>query len=126
MRRSQDMTMLTAKDLRTIKLPGGRRVGYVETGDPSGRPVFMFHGLPGGCLGVPAVPAATGARVVVPGRPGYGYSDPLPRRRIADWSRDIAFMASALGIYRFALVGSQWAAHTPWRAAAQCLRGPVR
>ena len=32
---------------RFIDLPDGRRLGYTEFGEPSGIPVFVFHGTPG-------------------------------------------------------------------------------
>ena len=30
-----------------LDLPDGRRLGYTEFGDPSGIPLFAFHGTPG-------------------------------------------------------------------------------
>jgi len=32
---------------QTIKLKDGRKFGYIEYGDPKGKPVFFFHGWPG-------------------------------------------------------------------------------
>ena len=29
-----------------VKLSDGRSIGYAEYGDPQGRPVLYFHGLP--------------------------------------------------------------------------------
>ena len=32
---------------RHILLRDGRKLGYAEYGDPQGKPVFLFHGIPG-------------------------------------------------------------------------------
>ena len=67
----------------TLQLADGRRLGWAEYGDPSGRPVLAFHGTPA-CrlLYAPAdQPAASkGLRLVAPDRPGYGLSAPKPER----------------------------------------------
>jgi len=34
----------------TLTLKDGRQIGYVEYGNPNGKPVFYFHGLPGSRL----------------------------------------------------------------------------
>lgn len=93
---------------RTIELPDGRRIGCLETGDPAGRPVFAFHGLPGSRLqrhpdGTLA--ARAGLRVLHLERPGFGWSTPQPGRRLADWPRDVAACADALGLARFRVIG---------------------
>jgi len=33
-------------DSKTVQLKDGRRLGYVEYGDPGGKPCFHFHGWP--------------------------------------------------------------------------------
>lgn len=38
-------------------------------------------------------------------RPGYGGSDRFTGRRFADWPRDVAALADALGVTRFAIIG---------------------
>lgn len=106
-------------DLRTIKLRDGRRLEYVHTGDVSGKPVFLLHGLPGGCLGLPDAPAQSGVCVIAPGRPGYGASDPVPGRRIADWTEDIEYLADHLGFARFAVIG--YSMGGPYALACGCL-----
>ena len=32
---------------RCLLLPDGRRLSYLDYGDPPGKPVLFFHGLPG-------------------------------------------------------------------------------
>lgn len=91
-----------------VALPDGRRIGWLEEGAADGRPVFVFHGLPGSRRQRhpdPDIAAAAGARVVHPERPGCGESTPVPRRRLLDWPRDVAACADALGIGRFAVAG---------------------
>lgn len=91
-----------------LVLPDGRRIGWLEEGTPDGRPVFAFHGLPGSRRQrhpEAALAEAAGARVIHLERPGFGWSSPAPGRRLADWPRDVAACAEALGVGRFAIVG---------------------
>ena len=91
-----------------LTLHDGRRLGYSEFGAPRGRPVLYCHGFPASRVeGRLAQEAAlqVDARLIAPDRPGYGLSDFQPNRRIADWPRDIAALADALGLDRFALLG---------------------
>ncbi len=91
-----------------IRLSDARQLAYAEYGDPSGRPVFLFHGLPGSRLSwglLPDDPFPAGLRLIAPDRPGYGKSDPKPGRSLLDWADDVAELADALGIDRFAIVG---------------------
>src|SRR6476661_2822678 len=93
---------------RIIRLPDGRALGFAEWGDPAGRPVFLFHGTPGSRLSRhpdESQARAQGVRLITVDRPGYGLSDPLPRRRLLDWPADVAALAAALRLERFALVG---------------------
>lgn len=93
---------------RTIRLPDGRTLSYAEYGDRDGRPVLYCHGMPGSRLQRhpdPAAVAATGARLIVPDRPGCGLSTFQPRRRLLDWPGDVRELADALGIERLAVVG---------------------
>lgn len=90
-------------------LPGGRRLGYAEFGDPSGDPVLWFHGAPGGRRQLPLLGRRAAEklklRVVLLGRPGSGLSDPHPYDAIADWATDVTHVADALGAERLAVVG---------------------
>jgi pimeloyl-ACP methyl ester carboxylesterase len=94
---------------QTIKLADGRALGYAEFGDPSGRPVFFFHGFPASRLEGIALdaPARTvGVRLIVPDRPGFGLSDPKRGRSFTDWPDDVIQLAVHLGIYDFAVLGT--------------------
>lgn len=91
-----------------VSLGGGRHIAYTDIGDESGPCVFFFHGAPLSRLhlvGFEARFAALGLRVVSPDRPGYGRSSPQPGRSMADWPKDVAALADALGIGRFLVAG---------------------
>ncbi|MCU0722686.1 MAG: alpha/beta hydrolase [Planctomycetes bacterium] len=91
-----------------VKLKDGRNLGVAEFGDPSGRPVLYFHGYPGSRLeaGLAHEEAALqGVRLIGVDRPGIGLSDFQDGRSIPDWPSDVAGLADALGLPRFAAVG---------------------
>jgi pimeloyl-ACP methyl ester carboxylesterase len=90
----------------SILLKDGRRLAYAEYGDPHGRPVFLFHGIPGSRIFRPPLDELTArrkVRLITVDRPGYGGSDFLPGRRIRDWPADVAALADVLGLARFAV-----------------------
>ena len=91
-----------------VETSDGRRLAYAVYGDPSGRPVLYCHGFPSSrreAMLLHASAVAVGARIIAADRPGYGDSDDLPGRRIADWADDIVLLADRLGLQRFALIG---------------------
>jgi pimeloyl-ACP methyl ester carboxylesterase len=93
---------------RYVQLADGRRLAYEEYGDPTGSPVFFFHGWIGSRLDFApnnALAQERGARVIAVDRPGCGESDYQATRRLLDWPQDIAAMANALGFGRFAVCG---------------------
>ncbi|MFE2067025.1 alpha/beta fold hydrolase [Streptomyces sp. NPDC059467] len=86
----------------------GRRLEVEEAGDPQGSPVFLLHGTPGSRLGPAPRPMLLyhqRVRLITYDRPGYGRSDRLAGRQVAHVSTDVAAIADALGIERFAVVG---------------------
>ncbi|WP_370329735.1 alpha/beta fold hydrolase [Mycolicibacterium hippocampi] len=90
-------------------LPGGRRLGYAEFGDPNGPVVLWFHGTPGGRRQLPIVGRRAaerlGLRVVLVERAGSGLSDPHCYDRIGDWAADMAHVADLLGAGKLGIVG---------------------
>ena len=96
----------------SLRLPDGRALAYAEWGDPDGRPVFFFHGMPGSRSFVPNPEAADEehVRLISADRPGMGRSDPQPGHAIGDWPADVVALADALGLDRFGVVG--WSAGT--------------
>ncbi len=109
---------------QTIRLEGGRTLGYAEWGDASGFPLFHFHGSSSSRLERPIQPEVLSAvRLVTIDRPGHGLSDFQPDRRLQDWPADIAALADHLGIERFAVSG--WSFGGPY-ALACAARIPER
>jgi pimeloyl-ACP methyl ester carboxylesterase len=120
----------------TLKLPDGRTLGFRRHGEEHGLPVFYFHGFPGSRLEAGFIPVK-GLALYGVERPGYGRSDPLHRRGLADWPADIAALADHLGLKRFAVLGvsggGPYAAACAWAlperviaAAIVCPIGPPK
>lgn len=96
----------------SIRLADGRALAYAEWGDPDGRPVLFFHGMPGSRTFVPDPEAAVDehVRLISTDRPGMGRSDPQPGHSTGDWPADVVELADALGLGRFGVAG--WSAGT--------------
>jgi pimeloyl-ACP methyl ester carboxylesterase len=95
---------------RSLQLPDGRTVSYLDLGDPSGTPVFHFHGSPSSRLETlffdcDAAATRAGVRLLALDRPGIGGSDPRRGRTLLDQADDVASAAGALGIERYGLLG---------------------
>ncbi len=91
-----------------VTLRDGRTLGYLDIGDPDGRPIVSCHGGLSSRLDVaPAAATATelGVRIISPDRPGVGLSDRQVGRTILDWSSDVAELADQLGFEQFAVMG---------------------
>ncbi|GAB2692519.1 alpha/beta fold hydrolase [Thalassiella azotivora] len=96
--------------VRTVQVaaPGGGELRAYDAGGDGGLPVVWMHGTPN--LGSPPEPlfAAAdrlGLRWVGYDRPGYGGSTARPGRDVASAAADVAAVADALGLGRFAVVG---------------------
>ena len=90
-----------------LTLADGRTLHTYDTGT-GGIPVFWQHGTPNiGTPPAPLLPAAErlGLRWLSHDRPGYGGSTPMPGRDVASAAGDVAAVADALGIDRFAVIG---------------------
>jgi pimeloyl-ACP methyl ester carboxylesterase len=91
-----------------LRLEDDRRLAFADFGDSGGQPVFGFHGTPGSALqlaGLEGAAHAAGVRCIVPDRPGYGFSDFQPGRRLPDWPGDVLAIADFLGLGRFGVFG---------------------
>ncbi|HSC49445.1 MAG TPA: alpha/beta hydrolase, partial [Gaiellaceae bacterium] len=91
-----------------VRAADGRTLMVAQWGDPEGFPVFALHGTPGSRLGRHHDESAyveVGARVITYDRPGYGGSDRRRGRRVLDCVSDVAAIADALEVERFAVTG---------------------
>jgi pimeloyl-ACP methyl ester carboxylesterase len=104
-----------------VTLPDGRRLGYAEYGAPDGSPVLFFHGLGTTRLICPPdeEAVALGVRLIAVDRPGIGLSDRRPGRRLLDWPADVAWLANALDLDTFAVIG--WSGGGPYALACAYL-----
>ncbi len=110
----KQLQLLRASSMRdpegkTIRLKDGRSLGYRILGDPSGTPLFFFHGTPGSrfCLTVDdPIANIAGLKLILPERPGYGLSDPMKDRTIQNWPNDVVELADELSIDHFHVSGS--------------------
>jgi len=112
----------TAGSADTIRVVSADRrvIAACQWGDLEGNPVFWLHGTPG-CrlLRHPGTSYADRhLRVVTLDRPGYGLSSRRPGRRVADAAEDVATVAQALGIARYAVAGASGGAPVALAAAA--------
>ena len=92
----------------TAGAPDGRTLAFVERGAAEGVPVIVCHGTPGaGSRDTPTRSCTSGTAfaMVAYDRPGYGRSDPMLGRSVADAAADIEAIADELGFERFAVVG---------------------
>ena len=94
-------------DTRFVLASDGRRLAFCEWGDLGGAPVFYLHGTPGSryLRHVGDLYADAGLHVITYDRPGYGLSDPVPGRIVADTAADVAAIADHLGLDRFSVAG---------------------
>ena len=99
---------------------GVLNVGYVEAGDPGGRPVVLMHGFPydiHSYVEVAPLLAARGYRVIVPYFRGYGtttFLSPATPRNVdqAAFAVDILALMDALKIENAILAGYDWGSRT--------------
>jgi pimeloyl-ACP methyl ester carboxylesterase len=98
--------VVTERDLR---LEDGRTLRVYDSGGEDRLTVVWHHGSPQ--TGAPLEPllaaaARRGIRLVSYGRPSYGGSSPRPGRDVASAADDVAQLADALGVRRFAAMGA--------------------
>ena len=90
----------------TLTTSDGRTLAYLERGPVDGAPIVLHHGSPGSRLSRHFDDAVyEGLRVICYDRPGYGRSDRNAARDVSSAARDVAALADALGLDRFAVMG---------------------
>jgi len=106
---------------QTLTLVGGRVLGYAESGDPKGLPLFLFHGLNSSRLEVIIAHEAmlrAGIRCIGIDRPGMGLSDFQEDRTVLGFIEDVEALADHLNIDKFLLIAVS--AGTPYALACTC------
>lgn len=101
----------------SIQLPDGRRLGYAEFGNPTGKPLFIFNGS-ASRLFYPmddAVTRALNIRIITVDRPGFGISDFNANHSLLAWADAIEKLANQLRLAQFAVAGGS--AGGPFAAA---------
>jgi pimeloyl-ACP methyl ester carboxylesterase len=101
--------MTGAPAARDISLADGRTVRAYDAGGGDRMALVWHHGSPQ--TGAPLEPlleiaARRGIRLVTYARPSYGGSTPRPGRDVASAAADVAAVADALAIERFATMGA--------------------
>lgn len=105
----------------------GRKLAYVEFGNPQSPLVIHNHGGPssrleGRLLANGAI--RNGLRLVSVDRPGIGGSTPQMGRSYESWANDLLTIADALGYREFGVSG--WSEGGPWPLAAAAYLDPER
>ena len=98
--------MVSARDIR---LEDGRTLQVYDSGAADDFTLLWHHGAPQ--TGAPLDPLLTaaarrGIRLLSYARPAYGGSSPDPGRDVASAAADVAQLADALGVGRFAAMGA--------------------
>ncbi len=92
----------------SLELNDGRQLGFAEYGNPDGKPIFYFHGLPGSRLEaghLHEVAVVNNFRLIGLDRPGMGLSSIEPNRSILSWARDVEDFADSMSIDKFSIIG---------------------
>ena len=92
----------------SVILKDGRRLGYAEYGDPTGKPIFYFHGTPGSRLEaghLQKIATLNHYRLIGIDRPGMGMSSFHAKHNILSWPADMEMLADCLGINKFSIIG---------------------
>ena len=79
-----------------------------QYGAPAGAPVLVFHGLPGSRRQRhpdDTIARELGVRLLHLDRPGFGRSDPAPRRTITGFIADVLAVCNVLGVKQLRLAG---------------------
>ena len=111
----------------SVTTPDGRRLSYLEVGDPGGPLVMHNHGGPSSRLEAHLLAdaaAENGLRLICVDRPGMGQSSAQKGRTYSGWADDLVAIADALGSQEFGVTG--WSEGGPWALAAAAYIDPAR
>ena len=110
-----------------VTTPDGRKLTYLEVGDPEGPLVLHNHGGPSSRLEARLLADSASKnrlRLLCIDRPGMGQSSPQKARTYAGWADDLVTIADALGYQEFGVTG--WSEGGPWALAAAAYIDPAR
>lgn len=99
---------INLSDFILIEVENGRKISYMEWGDPYGFPIFYFHGTPSSRIEGALVDASAknnNFRLIALDRPGFGKSSFHKKRSFKDWVNDVEFLADKLNINHFGVAG---------------------
>ncbi|MFM2482861.1 alpha/beta fold hydrolase [Celerinatantimonas sp. YJH-8] len=92
-----------------LTLKDGRTLCFQEYGDPKGTPLLVCHSILGSRLEHfihhKDWSREYGFRLIIPDRPGYGFSDPNPLLSYTQWTDDISQLLTYLKINEIAVTG---------------------
>ena len=95
-------------ETKILTLSDGRKVSYLDIGDPKGTPILYFHGSPGSryeALFAEKSAISHNLRIIAPDRPGFGDSDFKPDYSLLDYNNDIIEIVDQLNVSKFGAVG---------------------
>lgn len=107
-----------------LVLPDGRVLAYRQFGDPDGQPVVLMISSLRSSLGWPPESQAArelGIRLIVPERPGIGFSDVDPQMTLQSVAEDTRHLVDSLGLETIAL--SARSSGAPFALATAALMG---
>jgi pimeloyl-ACP methyl ester carboxylesterase len=87
-----------------LTLPDGRAIGVARAGPPARQPVLYLHGILGSRLEA-FIGGEPRHQVIAIDRPGYGWSDPLPKPSFSRFARDVEAVLDQLGVERCIVFG---------------------
>jgi pimeloyl-ACP methyl ester carboxylesterase len=90
-----------------LLLPDGRKLGYAEYGSRTGPAVLFMHGHPASRLEgahLHDLGLKLGARIIVPERPGMGWSSPHPARTLLDHPKDVEHLTDHLKLESYGVL----------------------
>ena len=112
---------------REVATQDGRKLAYLEVGDPHGRLVLHNHGGPSSRLEARLLAESASKnrlRIICVDRPGMGQSSAQKTRTYAGWADDLIAIADASGYHEFGVTG--WSEGGPWALAAAAYIDPRR
>jgi len=113
--------------MSTVVAKDGRKLAYLEVGDPRGPLVIHNHGGPSSRLEASLLAETAlkhGLRLLCVDRPGIGQSSAQQPRRFSGWADDLTSIANSLGYQEFGVTG--WSEGGPWALAAAAYIDPSR